>query len=227
MDTLTTTGLTRLRLWGHAAVTVQAAGGETLLVDPFAHGSLGGTLQYPAIDAKHDWVIATHEHADHSAFSAVAGERVGRNADEAGPFRFLRTPVPHDEYGGRRFGGSVDLLEIQVDGYRILHLSDVGASPRSDWIARHRGVDIALAPVGGFYTIGAAQAEEWVRLLGARTAIPIHHATPWCTLPLRKRDLFLARFVEYSAGATSFMGVGEALNSGGILALRPGAASPK
>jgi len=71
-----------------------------------------------------------------------------------------------------------------------VHASDVGQSPSADVIERLEGPDVMLVPCGGFYTIGAAQAWEWVRRLRPRMIVPIHYKTRWCHLPLMDETVF-------------------------------------
>ncbi|MEM1349340.1 MAG: MBL fold metallo-hydrolase, partial [Myxococcota bacterium] len=87
-------------------------------------------------------------------------------------------------------GGSVDMLEVRADALSVVHASDVGQSPPAQLIERLEGPDVLLVPCGGFYTIGAAQAWEWVRRLRPKVIVPIHYKTRWCHLPLRDETVF-------------------------------------
>ncbi len=87
------------------------------------------------------------------------------------------------------------MLCIEVDGWRILHASDVGQAPTPQLMRRCGEVDVALVPVGGFFTIGAAQAREWSRRLGATWVIPTHYRTEGCGLEqMRGVDGFYAQW---------------------------------
>lgn len=213
---------TRIGVWGHAAVSIVASCGTSLLIDPYESGGLGGAINFDPIDVHHDFVTATHDHTDHAGFSAVsATARIDRGEELAGPFRIRRTSVDHDEYGGRRYGGQVDVLEIQIESWTILHLSDLGSAPSESLLRRHQGADVAFVPVGGKFTIGAAQAVETCRLLRPRVAIPIHAADPCCELPLRSVQTFLEFAIEYSEAAISFISVREAVKALPFLSLPP------
>lgn len=177
---------------GHAAYIITSARGDRLLIDPHAPGCLNGAMTYPATPEAlaPGAVICSHDHVDHAATDAVPGRFEVLDGPEHTwrDLRIWRHPVAHDEADGRRRGGMVDMLEIQVDGWRLLHGADVGQAPTPELISQLRargGYDVAILPVGGFYTIGAAQAWEWWRRLGARHLIPAHHKTPWCHLPIR------------------------------------------
>lgn len=206
--------MTELKILGHAAVVITATDGARLLLDPFESGGFGGKMAYPPIEERVGAVVCTHEHADHAATHALPGAPVVLEGDASwGPFEITRHTVWHDEYEGRRRGGAVDLVCVEVDGVRLLHGSDVGESPRPDVIEAVGRVDVWLVPVGGFFTIGAAQAWEWSRRLGARWVVPVHHDTPWCGLGLRGVEGFLA----YGLGSVREVGVGETWDVGAEL----------
>ena len=184
-----------IHLLGHAAVALEDARG-TLIIDPFESGGFGGAMAYPPISMRADWVVCTHEHLDHCAVHTLPGapERVEQGC--FGPFEIARVRAEHDEYGGRRRGGSVDLLEVRWGERRVVHLSDVGHSPRREQVERLRGADVLLVPAGGFFTIGAAQAREWAQRLAPRWVIPVHYKTPSCQLRLRGVECVEAYFPE-------------------------------
>lgn len=178
-----------LEYLGHACIAL-IADGRTLIVDPYESGQFDGQMAYRPIDVPADWVVCSHRHIDHCATGAVPGPALEVTEGEAGPFRIARQQLYHDEAGGRRRGGEVSALRIDADGVSILHLSDVGESPRLAVVEANRHVDILLIPTGGFFTIGAAQAWEWIERIQPRTAIPLHYQTSACRLPLRGVDVF-------------------------------------
>lgn len=184
-------GRTRLMCPGHAMALIEASGGERLLVDPCPDGALGGAMRYGEVPAA-EVVVMTHAHADHAGVSAVPGSPVVWERGRWGPFEITRVPGWHDEYAGRRRGGAVDLVVIEVDGWRLVHLGDVGQSPSAEQVAALGRVDVLMVPVGGFYTIGAAQAWEWCARLGARWVVPNHYKTARCGLGLRGVEVFEA-----------------------------------
>lgn len=186
----------QIRFFGHAAVLLRAADGTTLLVDPYEPGGFGGRMGYAPIEVRADAVISSHRHLDHAGFAPLPNRPVhldaqGRRA-RFGPFEVTRHRADHDEYGGRRRGGQVDILQIFADGLRVVHLSDVGHSPRPEQVAALRNPDLLLVPTGGFYTVGAAQAHEWWRRLAPRCGVPIHYKTARCALGLLAAQPFLS-----------------------------------
>lgn len=203
-----------LEFLGHAAVRIVASGGESLLVDPYVAGGFGGKMGYDPLDQSADFVWATHAHADHSAYGEVPGDpEIIEEPGAFGPFELQTWTLAHDEYGGRRRGGLVEVTRIAVGGRTIIHLSDVGQSPPGRIPAAFRHPDILLATCGGYYTVGATQAREWAGRIGARATIPIHYKTVRCELPIRPRRNFDAHWREERGPVDSRIELGSELFS--------------
>jgi len=186
-----------LRLLGHAACVLTTSARESLVIDPYESGGFGGAMAYAPIEHVCDWVVCSHQHLDHCATHLLPGDPVVIDGEGTfGAFQIRRHTTAHDEYDGRRRGGSVDILEIVADGARVVHLSDVGQSPTSALVDALREPDVLIVPVGGFFTIGAAQAHEWSERLAPRWVVPCHYATPSCSLPIREVDIFTAYFAR-------------------------------
>ncbi|RDV39850.1 hypothetical protein DV096_04605 [Bradymonadaceae bacterium TMQ3] len=187
-------GTFALTWYGHACFGLHA-GAHSLLIDPYRPGGFGGAMALPPIGDPFDAVVVTHEHDDHAALDALVHPAPRVEAGPTGPFTLTRTRVYHDEYRGRRRGGTTDILSIAFANRRLVHLGDVGHSPRPDDLkALNAGprIDLLIVPVGGYFTIGAAQAWEWCRALSPRAVVPTHAADPRVGLKLRPISHFLA-----------------------------------
>jgi L-ascorbate metabolism protein UlaG (beta-lactamase superfamily) len=181
----------KVRFLGHAAVLLTSQEDTTLLVDPYNPGGFGGKMAYAPIAYHADAVVCSHDHLDHCGLADLPNQpHLIEGEASFGPFRIRRHLAYHDEYGGARRGGSVDILEIECDGMRLVHLSDVGHSPTPQLVDVLGSPDMLMVPVGGFFTIGAAQAFEWVRRLGADQVVALHYKTSRCHLPIGPRDNF-------------------------------------
>ena len=141
-----------LVFYGHAAVSLECEG-ERLLVDPYASGGFGGLIAYPPIEGAFGAVVCSHDHADHAACDGLEGSPEVLDEGRWGGFVVRRHVLEHDEYGGRRRGGEVDALVIDIGGLKVVHLSDVGHAPRERDVEVLGGADVLLLPVGGFYTV--------------------------------------------------------------------------
>jgi len=194
----------RIDYRGHACVKLTSRTGEELLLDPFEPEGFDGRMRYGPIEDRPDYVATTHDHADHAAVGSVPGcpEILPSDPEvNAGAFRIRRVEFDHDEYDGRRFGGSVDVLVIEVDEKTVVHGADIGQSPPPsiDPILRHP--DIFLVPVGGLYTIGAGQAVEWCVRLAPGCVVPIHYKTDRCDLPIDGPETFLQFVASNQSGS--------------------------
>ncbi len=210
----------RIDFFGHAACALTSNSGARLLIDPYEPGGFGGKISYPEIHGDFEAVVCTHDHLDHNAVHAVkpvAPPRVEEG--KVGPFLIERIRLDHDEYRGQRRGGTTDALMIHVDGLCILHLGDVGQAPNGQWPIAH--CDVLLVPIGGFFTIGAFQAREWIRRSGARLTIPIHYHTASCDLKIRGLETFLALEREYKWSSESYILVTEEERSSRVVVIEP------
>jgi L-ascorbate metabolism protein UlaG (beta-lactamase superfamily) len=66
------------------------------------------------------------------------------------------------------------------DGFRIYHAGDTAVFSDMALIAELYAPDLALLPIGDFYTMGPREAAKACELLRAPRAIPMH----WGTFPI-------------------------------------------
>ena len=182
---------------GHSEFLLETANGFRILTDPFdAH------VGYPMKKVPCDAVTVSHFHGDHCFADKAAGDIV--IADRAGETRLSfdvtarGIPSFHDECEGQKRGGNL-IFVIEAEGLRIAHLGDLGSW--NGQLAQAVGaVDILLIPVGGYYTIDAAQAATIVREIKPRITIPMHYKTQvnadW---PIAPVDSFLAKMNALNA----------------------------
>lgn len=194
-----------LRFFGHACFAVTASYGSALLVDPFHSGEFGGAMTCPPLPDEFDYVVTTHDHADHAAVDAVPSARVVPSPGVAGPFRLEHTVAAHDEFGGRLRGGLTRILRIHVEDRVVVHLGDLGERPSGPLLAwlRETPIDALIVPVGGYFTLGGDGAAELCSLLDVRRVLPCHSEDDG--LRLRKmagRGLFVRRFGDVRIAKT-------------------------
>ena len=150
---------------GHSCFKVESKG-ETVILDPYSDGSVPGLAP---VREKADLVLCSHEHGDHNARSCVT---LTEGAADA--ISVTKLDTWHDEARGAKRGPNT--IHILEDGeVRIAHLGDLGCELTENQKEVLKGLDALLIPVGGFYTIDAAQAAKLAKELSPRTVIPMHY----------------------------------------------------
>ena len=161
---------TTVRWFGHSSFLVTSSSGLRIVLDPFAAG-VGYPLPHPTADI----VTVSHEHFDHNATGEVRGHfLIVRGAGEhvAKSTRFHGIASPHGE--GR---GANTIFTFAIDGIRFCHLGDLGTALSEAQVRAIGTVDVLMIPVGGHFTIDAAQATRIVEQLNPRIVLPMHYRT--------------------------------------------------
>lgn len=187
----------RIDFLGHACFLLTDARGVRVLLDPYESGGFSGRVGYAPVEEGSDVVVLTHDHPDHSHTATLPGEfEVLRHAGEARGIRVREVPVAHDMFGGRRFGGMVDMKIIEIDGLTVAHCGDIGELLDDERVARIGPLDVLIVPTGGFYTLGPDGAAALTRRLAPRLVLPCHYKTDRCGFDIAPVDPFLSHFHE-------------------------------
>ena len=175
------------KLWitwyGHSCFKL-SYGDYSLVIDPYKDGMVPG-LTPLSLDA--DEVFCSHDHDDHNYVRAVKLH----HPKNLSPFTVTKIKCAHDEVNGNKRG--MNLIHIfEADGIRIGHFGDLGSALEKEQIKEIGKLDVAMIPVGGFFTIDAKGAGELVRILQPKIVIPMHYkAEKWGFAQLAKVDEFL------------------------------------
>ncbi len=178
---------------GHASFLVESKNGTRIITDPYEAGSYDGAVGYAPIDERADAVTVSHDHADHNAVDAVKGDpEVIRGADErtVGGVSIRGLDTFHDACKGQDRGRNT-VFVMDVDGLKVGHLGDLGHLLTEEETADLGHVDVLMAPVGGYYTIGPEQAKAVAESVGAKVIIPMHYKTDALGFPIQPVDDFL------------------------------------
>lgn len=90
------------------------------------------------------------------------------------PVRVEVISTYHDDKKGELRG--TDKIHILDDGQvRVAHLGDLGCGLEPEQLERLKGLEAVLIPVGGYYTIDAAQARRLAEKIGPRVTVPMHY----------------------------------------------------
>ena len=76
-------------------------------------------------------------------------------------------------HGGEAAGYVIEL----EDGFKLYHAGDTAVFGDMALIRKLLAPDIAMLPIGDYYTMGPRSAAEAIRLLGVKTVIPMHYGT--------------------------------------------------
>ncbi len=149
---------------GHACFRLDTACGS-VVIDPFQDGSVPGLQN---IRETADLVLCSHGHGDHNARECIT------LTGNTPTFRVIRVPCYHDDIKGAKRGENTIHI-IEAEGLRVAHFGDLGHMLLPEQIAEIGVLDLAMVPIGGFYTIDAATAKQVMDALNVRVVVPMHY----------------------------------------------------
>ncbi|MEM2917719.1 MAG: metal-dependent hydrolase [Candidatus Bathyarchaeia archaeon] len=188
--------MVKIRWLGHAACEIEM-NGKIVLIDPWLDGNPKAAVKASDIK-KADIVCVTHDHMDHLGDAFQICKRTG--ATFVGTYE-LGTHARENgvkEVVGINVGGTTDVKGIKVSMVQAIHTSGKGVAvgfiiKGEEKTIYHAGdtavfgdmkligeiyhPDIAMLPIGGYYTMGAEEAAEAVKLIQPKIVIPIHYGT--------------------------------------------------
>ena len=166
---------------GHATFLVDADG-TRLLIDPY-----DAKVGYPIPPVAADAVLVSHEHDDHTNVAMATGKPAVVRGLADGNWRTIvkqpvgriavsSVPTYHDDTQGSQRGRNTVFI-LEAEGLRIVHLGDLGHLLDHSQATPIGHPDIVMIPVGGHYTIDAAQAKQVIDQLQPKVVIPMHYKT--------------------------------------------------
>jgi len=190
----------KITFFGHAAFLLETAG-YSVWIDPYLEGNPFAPRRADQVTA--DFILVTHGHNDHLGDSVPIAKRTGAlvisnaeicdwlqvqgvktHAQHLGggfqhPFGYVKmtaalhgSSLPDGGYGGNPGG----FLITTQKGQRLYFAGDTGLFGDMRLIGKD-GLDVAVLPIGGNYTMGPDDALEAVRLLQPKQVIPMHYNT--------------------------------------------------
>ncbi|MCC6418338.1 MAG: MBL fold metallo-hydrolase [Gemmataceae bacterium] len=182
-------GKTRISWHGQSFFLVKSSKGTTIALDPHdipEYGRVIGGL-------KADAVLFSHLHNDHTQqtvlinhkdkdFKVIPGLKGRGRATEWNKvdeqfkdFHIRSVPTYHDSMEGMKSGLNTAFV-LEVDGWRIVHLGDLGHKLTPAQLKQLGPVDVLMIPVGGVYTLNGSEAKEVVRQIQPKEyVIPMHY----------------------------------------------------
>lgn len=183
----------KIKWFGHSAFVINSQTGKIFITDPYEAGGYNGAIGYVPINITADIVTISHDHAYHNYTRTIQGNPkiINQKGDyEVGGIKIKGIPVYHDTKQGKERGNNIIFI-YEVDGLKIAHLGDLGHTLSKKEIDVLSNVDILLIPVGGYFTIDAAQATNIIENLKPKITIPMHYKTEVLDFPIAEVDEFL------------------------------------
>ena len=192
----------QIKWLGHAGFALDIDGHQ-VLIDPFLSGNPLAPIGADTIPA--DFILLSHGHGDHVSDAPAIARRTGATVvanveigtwlqDKHGlekvyaintgggvqlPFGRVELTIAHHSsslpdgsYGGMPNG----ILIFASDGKTIYHAGDTTVFAEMQWIGE-AGIDVAMLPIGDYYTMGPAGALRAVGLIRPKIVIPMHYNT--------------------------------------------------
>ena len=199
---------------GHAAWLVNFKD-TTAIIDPFLTNNPKAAMK--AQDIKVDMVFVTHNHFDHLGDAFDIAKR--NNAKLVGKFELSldaqKAGIPEANAIGMNIGSITKLGSLEIamvpaihsgneggfilrgDGKTIYHAGDTALFRDMKTIQELYRPDVALLPIGGYFTMGPVEAAKAVEWLKPKIAVPMHFNTfpPIKQDPDKFRDL-AGKFAE-------------------------------
>lgn len=187
---------------GHSGIHLKI-GEYDVLIDPYL--TENPLAPVSANDLPADFILLSHGHDDHVCDAAAIARRTGAtivaNNEVARWHRHkqgvqkvhtlntgggVRLPfgrveltiahhsseLPDGSYGGQPNG----ILIFTNEGKNIYHAGDTAVFCEMEFIGQ-RGIDLALLPIGDYYTMGIDGSLQAIDLIQPKAVIPIHYNT--------------------------------------------------
>ena len=166
--------MAKLLYQGHGSYRLTMADGRVIYIDPFA----GTGYDLPA-----DLILITHEHYDHTRLNLVPVKPdtlVVRESDmmqngkylekEWDGFKVRAVPAYNENHDRDACVGYV----MTLDGVTVYGSGDTSKTDYMVDVLSKEDIDYALFCMDGVYNMGAEEASECARIVGARHSIPVH-----------------------------------------------------
>jgi len=185
----------KVRYYGNSFFVIESNKGVRVCFDPHMITEYGR----PPDDLKADVVLISHNHVDHTRVDALANwnekddgkkpkiirglKGTGLRADWAavdekiGDIKIRSVGVYHDDMEGLR-SGKVSAFIVEMDGWRICHLGDLGHMLSPAQLKAIGEVDVLMIPVGGIYTLNGSEAKKVMAQIKPKQYVfPMHYGT--------------------------------------------------
>lgn len=186
---------------GHSCFLL-SSDGTKVLVDPFLSDNPKAAKSGDEVEATQ--ILVTHGHFDHTGDTAEIAQRTG--APIGATFElasWFASQGADNGNQGANIGGTIEFdggwaklvpavhtsqvdggpasvahgFVVGIGGKTVYHLGDTALTYDLKLVADRTPIDVALVPIGGFYTMDREDAATAVALIRPRQVIPMHYNT--------------------------------------------------
>lgn len=186
----------KIEFIGHSCFILEDEG-TRIMIDPFITGNPLSSKTVEEIKA--DYIFVTHGHGDHigdtvdiakgtgatvyavvevaggpladKGIKTAVGNIGGKQKTPFGSIKFV--PASH---GSGVAGGLACGFIFEVGGKKIYHAGDTALITDMQLLAEDN-IDVALLPIGDFYTMGPEDAVRAAKFIAPKIVIPMHYNT--------------------------------------------------
>lgn len=188
--------MAKVTWFGHAAFSIEMAE-NVVLIDPFLDRNPVSPVKAADI-TRADVIFVTHDHGDHLGDAFTICKRTNATLVAAVELADYAEQNGVKKVEGLNIGGSVKIKEVKltvvqalhtasrgaptgviIEGGRktVYHAGDTGLFGDMRFLGEFYKPDLALIPIGGYYTMDARTGAEAVKLLDPKAVIPMHYKT--------------------------------------------------
>ena len=165
-----------------------------IVIDPFLTGNPTAAIKPEELE-NISYVIISHNHQDHVGDAYMIAKKnncpivamydtamqaksngveniIGMNKGNLRDIGGIEVGLTDAIHSGNESG-----IIMRADGVTIYHAGDTALFGDMSLIKKLYAPDIALLPIGGFFTMGPKEALEAAKLIGAKVTIPMHYNT--------------------------------------------------
>ncbi len=199
--------------------------GYSIIFDPYKPGSVPGYHDIRDIASK---VLPSHTHDDHFGMESVQLE----TRDDS-PYRVEAIDTYHDpEKGALRGENRINIVTDKRTGEKLIHYGDIGEKIddllTEENMALLKDADIALVPIGGYYTYDMQEAMELIERTTPKMVIPMHFRSEIVGFGYPNIDT-IEKFIDFATKAgkkvtvarVSYINTGDIHLDCDILVLKP------
>ncbi len=189
---------------GHATFKITTPQGKVILIDPWTQGNPACPDEYKHVDHV-DLMLISHGHFDHAGDAVSIATATGATCVAIVELATWLASKGVKNTVGMNKGGTVEVQGVKItlthaihsssvddsvyvgepcgfviefeNGRRLYHAGDTCAFSDMQLIGELYKPDVALLPIGDYYTMDPKAAAVAVRMLGVNHVIPMHYGT--------------------------------------------------